>query len=75
VSADFHREERTRTVVRHVIAAPAHWTDVQKLLRVVIQDMGYPLASGSPEPSDDAIWYEIADDSLALCYRPPPPGG
>ena len=67
MSVDFYRQERTRTVVRHVIAAPAMWTDVQKLLRVVLRDMGYCNPTG--QPSDDQVWYEVGDDELAICYE------
>jgi hypothetical protein len=66
VNASYYREERTRTVVRHVIETPAMWTDVQKLLRTVLRDMG---RDGHPEPGDDEVWYEVDDDSLAICYE------
>lgn len=71
MNASFFREERTRTVVRHVVEAPVQWVDMQKLLRIVVRDMGYdPVSSGATEPSDDAIWYEIEDEGyIAICYE------
>lgn len=64
---DFHREERTVVTVRHVVPAPVNWAEMQKLLRVVIRDMGYGGDKG--EPADDLIWYEVGDDDIALCYE------
>lgn len=68
---NYFRQERTRTVVRHVIELPVNWVEMQKLLRVVISDMGHgPRAEGDAgEPADDKIWYEVGDNDIALCYE------
>lgn len=63
---DYQREEVTVTTVRHTVSTPVNWVEVQKLLRVVLQDMGY---GGDTEPADDLIWYEVGDDELAICYH------
>lgn len=69
MNADYFREERTRTTVRHVVEMPVQWVDMQKLLRIVITDMGYPTPNEA-EPSDDAIWYEIESEGyIAICYE------
>jgi cephalosporin-C deacetylase-like acetyl esterase len=64
---DYYRQERTVTTVRHVMPLPVNWVEMQKLLRVVIQDMGYGGEQG--EPADDLIWYEADENELALCYE------
>ena len=64
---DYRREEQTTTVVRHTMPTPVNWVEVQKLLRVVIQDMGY--GTLREEPADDQIWYEVGDDEIAICYK------
>ena len=66
MNASYFREERTRTVVRHVVEAPVQWVDMQKLLRIVVRDMGHE----TTEPFDDAIWYEVEDEGyIAICYE------
>lgn len=63
---DYRREERTTTVVRHSMPTPVNWVELQKLLRLVIKDMGYEHRS---EPADDQIWYEVGDDEIFICYE------
>lgn len=63
---DYRREERTTTIVRHSMTVPVNWVEMQKLLRIVIKDMGYEHRS---EPADDLIWYEVSDDEVVICYE------
>jgi hypothetical protein len=63
---DFRREVKTVTTVRHVVETPVNWIEVQKLLRTVLQDMGY---GHDAEPADNLVWYETTDETLAICYR------
>lgn len=64
MNADYYRQERTKTVVRHVVQTPVNWVDLQKLMRIAFRDAGY---TGDREPPDDVFWWETEDDELALC--------
>lgn len=61
---DYKRTEETTTTVKHGFELPVNWTDVQKLLRIVLQEYG---ADG--EPFDDELWYESDGEVLSLCYK------
>lgn len=63
---DYVRLEVKSTVVRHGFVTPVNWVDVQKLLRIVLQELG---KNEGAEPYDDELWYETDDDHLYLCYQ------
>lgn len=63
---DFDREERTATTVRHSMTMPVNWMDMQRLIRVSVEDMGRERL-----PADDELWIEATDEEIAVVYTRP----